>query len=140
MRFVVLLFGFFGVLFTAIAAIALLFHDGVLAEVHGQFKIPKETMDLYSDKPTNISPGNAALFFFLVTAYGLFGVLLAFFRCGKQGGALILISVILAAMVNPYMIPLLSVLGFTALLCFFVGPLPINPPKEKDEVEVEEDD
>ena len=130
MRFIVLFFGFFGVLLAAMGAMALLYIDPMLKSVDDQlleeanklkaeakvlreqgraaeadeklkqadnFKIPNE----FSLDPTGVSPGNAGLFYALVAFYGFLGVLLAFLRCGKQGGALMLISVLAAASLTP---------------------------------------
>jgi hypothetical protein len=136
MRFVVLLFGFFGVLLTAVGAIALLFWDLVL-----------ESGAPYYDKigelplaPTSVTSGNSAIFALIVTFYGLLGVILAFFRCGKQGGALIILSVLMAMLVNPYLTPFVALLGFTGLLALFVGPLPINAPAKKKVADEEFED
>lgn len=169
MRFVVLLFGFVGVLLTGAAAFALFFIDPLLTSVNDvmaaeapklraeakalqeqgkeaeaaekrkqadSLGVPKE----FSLDPTGVSPGNAAIFYAIVALYGLFGVLLAFLRCGKQGGTLILISVLMAAFINPYFTPFLAVLGLTALMAFLVGPLPINAPPPKKAAVADDDE
>jgi hypothetical protein len=135
MRFIVLLFGFFGVLLAALGGVALLFIDFALTWLA---EITAEAGKI-SLAPTDVSPGNAAIFYLLVSVYGLLGVLLAFVRCGKQGGALIVISVLAATLINPIFSPFLFLLGFTGLLCFFIGPLPINPPAKKPVAEDEEE-
>jgi hypothetical protein len=136
MRFIVLFLGFFGVLLTAVGAFALLEWDTVLVNLAPYVN----DIGQYPHDPTGPSTGNAALFTFLVTIYGLFGVILAFFRCGKQGGALILISVCMALLVNPYLLPFVALLGFTGLIALFVGPLPINAPANKKPAKKTDDD
>jgi hypothetical protein len=136
MRFIVLLFGLFGVLLTAAGAIALLEWDTVLVNLAPYVS----DIGQYPTDPTSVSTGNAALFAFVVTLYGLFGVVLAFFRCGKQGGALILVSLCMAVLVNPYLLPFVALLGFTGLIALFVGPLPINAPATKKPAKKTNDD
>lgn len=136
MRFVVLLFGFLGVLMTAVGAIAMFYWDLVLENVHEFYK-DVGTLPL---APTGPTSGNAAIFALIVTMYGLLGVILAFFRCGKQGGALIIISVLMAMLVNPYLTPFVALLGFTGLIALFVGPLPLNAPAKKKAADYDDDD
>jgi len=58
--------------------------------------------------------------------YGLFGTILGFLRCGKQGGVLLLVPVLFAAIMNPFSLAFTWLQAFAGLLSFFVSPLPIN--------------
>jgi len=138
MRFVVLLFGFLGVVMTAAGGLAIMLMDEFFTALRdNEIKVPV----LPYDNPTGVTTGNAGLFLFLAAFYGLIGVLMAFFRCGKQGGMLILIPVLATAFMNPFSLPFTALLLLTSLMCLFIGPLPINAPKKgKDDDEDEDDD
>jgi hypothetical protein len=81
---------------------------------------------------TNIWIPNAALVTLVAGVYGFLGSILTMFRCGKQGGMLLLIPVFGAAFMNPISLVVTWFQALVAFGCFFIGPLPINPPADKD--------
>lgn len=135
MRFVVLLFGFVGVLLTAGAGALFLFFQAVenMLKTDYDIVIP----EWVTGSPMGTSLGDAGLFCFIAAGYGLLGTLMAFFRRGKQGAMLMLIPVLGAGFMNPLSFMFTGLLVVTALGSFFVGPLPLNAPKD-DELETED--
>lgn len=89
---------------------------------------------------TGVTFPNAALVTLAAAAYGFLGSILTMFRCGKQGGALLLIPVLGAAFMNPISLVVTWFQLLVSLGCFFIGPLPINPPGEKETDDEAEDD
>ncbi len=137
MRFVVLLFGFIGVLLTTAAGGAFFFYLEAVGWLATQqhVEIPVNVMGYLrqTESLTKQPHLYAALFCFLAALFGLFGTILGFLRCGKQGGLLMLVPVLGAAMMDPFSLVLTSMQLITALMSFFVGPLPINAEPEDDE-------
>jgi hypothetical protein len=132
MRFVVLLFGFSGFLLTAAAGCFFAFYDYVHDDLRGlQITIPEEVF--WSPVLPLEKLPDAGLFLLIAAGYGLLGTLMAFFRRGKQGAMLMLIPIFGAAFMNPLSLAFTGLMFLTALASFFVGPLPLNPPKDDDD-------
>ena len=130
MRFVVLLFGFSGFLLTAAGGCLYAFYDQVHEELKGlEIKIPEEV--LWSPVLTPEKLPDAGLFLLIAAGYGLLGTFLAFFRRGKQGAMLMLIPILGAGFMNPLSFLFTGLSFLTALASCFVGPLPINAPKDE---------
>ncbi len=144
MRFVLCFFGLIACLLTATGGGAFIAWDAAAAFI--KENIPENILaELKIDvngttSLTGVSHANAGLVLLVAAAYGFLGSVLVLFRCGKQGGALMLISVIGAAFMDPYSLIFTALQAFVALLSFFIGPLPINPPKEKDDDDDDDDD
>jgi hypothetical protein len=144
MRFVVFLFGSFAALLTGALGVGFLLWDTVLAWLIEN--LPPDALlqagitENSTTTMTGISYANAGVVTIVAAAYGFLGSIFALFRCGKQGGSLMLIPVLGAAFINPVSLVITSFQAFVALLSFFVGPLPINPPKPKAKAEDEDDD
>jgi hypothetical protein len=130
MRFVVLLFGFVGILMTGALGVLLVSFD-LLMEFSRDHT--GGALDFFRDSLFEVPHNDTALVLFLAAAFGAFGTLLAFLRCGKQGGVLLLVPVLCAAAMNPYTLAFTWMQGFAGLLSFFVKPLPLNAPKEDDD-------
>jgi hypothetical protein len=128
MRFVVLLFGFFGTLLMAILGCAFLSTEQVRTLLSDN-KI--DYADFLFDLDAN--PAITGAFLLLGAVFGLFGTILGFARCGWQGSVLMLVPIACTALMNPAALVFTGLLAFTALLCFFVFPLPIAVPSEAAE-------
>ena len=126
MRFAVLLFGFVGVIMTGTLGVMLTSFE-LLMEYGG------ESLEFLRDSPLGVPHNDTALILFITAAYGAFGTLLGFLRCGKQGGVLLLVTVLFAAVMNPYTLAFTWMQAFAGLLSFFVKPLPLHAPKEDDD-------
>lgn len=137
MRFAVLLLGFVGVLLTTAAAGAFFFYGMTVDMVKENVPLPGELLTALTqtESLTNQPHLFTALFCGIAALYGLLGTLLAFLRCGRQGGLLMLVPVLGAAIMNPFTLVLTNVQLFTAFLALFIGPLPIN-----DDLGLDEDD
>lgn len=134
MRFVLCFLGLIASSLTAGLGVAFLLWDSVRPEV------PDDLLRfLYIGETslTGVSFANAGLVTLVAGAYGFFGSILTLFRCGKQGGSLLVISVLGAAFMNPISLAVTWLQLLVGLCCFFIGPLPINPPAAKD---ADEDD
>jgi hypothetical protein len=132
MRFVVLLFGFAGFLLAAAAGCFYAFYDYVDNDLRVyDIKIPEEVFWAPVLTPDKLP--NAGLFLLIAAGYGLLGTLMAFLRRGKQGALLILIPIFGAAFMSPLSLVFTGLLFLTALASLFIGPLPLNPPKEDDD-------
>jgi hypothetical protein len=125
MRVLVLLLGFVGVLATAAGGVGLILFTLVedLAKMAG---ITADSLEFLHTSVTGIPHNDTAAILFLSAIYGLFGTLLGFLRCGKQGGVLLFVPVVFAAVMNPYTLAFTWLQAFAGWLSFFVSPLPIN--------------
>lgn len=145
MRFVLAFFGLVASSLTAAVGVGFLYWNDFLVWALAEPDLA-ELLKLLSINEnsvtslTNISYGNAALVTLVAAGYGFFGSILTMFRCGKQGGALLLITVLGAAFMNPISLVVTWFQAFVALGCLFIGPLPINPPAEKGTDDEEEED
>jgi hypothetical protein len=148
MRFVVLLFGFLGVVLTGIIGAGFIFFDPEFLPFIRDNQIDKQAKDLagidliefVSASPMGTSHGDTGLFLCIAAVYGLLGTLMSFCRYGWQGALLMLIPVICTSIMNPYTAAFTGLLAFAGLLSFLVFPLPINAPKAKDDSDQDEDD
>lgn len=127
MRFVVLLFGFVGIVMTGALGVGLVAFDMVddLSK-----KYAEGSLDFLRTSLTGIPHNDTAVILFLTALYGLVGTVLGFLRCGKQGGVLLLVPVLFAAVMNPYTLAFTWLQAIAGLLCFFVSPLPIDAKAE----------
>lgn len=129
MRFVVLLFGFIGILLTAAGGTLFAFLQASLdLLMEWKIEVPAWVYESYSGAEAR----EVGLFLWIAAGYGFLGTLLAFLRCGKQGGALMLIPVLGAGLMNPVSLLFSGLQFLVALASFFVGPLPLNPPQEDE--------
>ena len=134
MRFVVLLFGFFGTLLMAALGCMFLSTDQVRTRLaENNIHYADFLFDLDSNPGPN--PGITGAFLLLGAVLGLFGTILGFARCGWQGSVLMLVPVACTALMNPASLAFTGLLAFTALLGFFVFPLPITSPSADEEDE-----
>ena len=81
---------------------------------------------------TGIQHNDTALILFITAGYGLLGTIFGFLRYGKQGGVLLLVPVLFAAVINPFTLAFTWMQAFAGLISFFVSPLPLNAPKDDD--------
>jgi hypothetical protein len=142
MRFVVCFLGLIASSLTAAIGAGFILWDaflGFLIEVLGQDTLQSAGADA-TVSLTGISHPNAALVILLAAAYGFLGSFFVLFRCGKQGGALLLVPALFAAFVNPFSLAVTWFAILVGLLAMFVGPLPLNPPQEQDGDEDEEEE
>ena len=130
MRFVVLLFGFVGILMTGALGVMLVAFE-LLLELSKEYT--GGSLDFLRDSPTAIAHNDTALVLFLAAAYGMLGTIFGFLRCGKQGGVLLLVPVLFAAVMNPYTLAFTWMQAFAGLLSFFVSPLSLNAPAKDDD-------
>jgi hypothetical protein len=144
MRFVLCFFGLVASVLTLGLGVGFLLWDQWLAWALDN--LPAELLKALSvnenstSSLTNVSYPNAALVTLAAGVYGLLGSILTMFRCGKQGGSLLLVPVLGAAFMNPISLVVTWFQAIVALGCFFVGPLPINPPAHKDADDEEEEE
>ena len=143
MRFLVLLFGLFGITLTALAGgIMIFFNDAALGinpflKDFLQFEIPGWAYEPITGPPH----ANAGILLLLAAFYGFLGVVLSgIMRCGWQGALLLILPVILTSLMNPLTAPFTSLQLFTGLLSFLVFPLPINAPTADSDEDDSEDD
>ncbi len=138
MRFVVFILGSLASLLTLAAGGAFLLWDSFLSfAVKNFFSVtidPAATVSM-----TGVTHANTGIFVALAGCYGLLGAWFALFRRGKQGAFLMLVPVLLAGALNPWLLTVTAWQGFAGLLSLAVGPLPIHPPA-KDEEDEEEDE
>ena len=134
MRFVVLIFGFFGSLLTAAlgAAYFSLSDALVLLNEHEINKLPGLDQILAPLYNLSVSPGVTGLFVLVAAAFGLLGTIFSFLRCGWQGALLMLVPVAGAAvMTPPELLKITLVFSglqiFAGLLSFLVFRKPIAP-------------
>ena len=129
MRFLVLLIGFVGILLTGAFGICLLFLNAV-GDFFKGMGISDQSLEFLQLSLTGFPHNDTAVVLFLTALYGLFGTLLGFLRCGKQGGVLLLVPPLFAAWLNPLALAVMWVQMFAGLLSMFVSPLPINAPSK----------
>src|SRR5713226_5577835 len=99
MRFVVLLLGFIGILLTAAGGVLFVYFQPVLDMLKTDWDF--ERPEIKTILTWSVDARVAGLFLWIAAGYGLLGVLMAFLRRGKQGGALMLIPVLGAGLLNP---------------------------------------
>jgi hypothetical protein len=142
MRFVLCFFGLIASTFTAGLGVFFLFSDDMVAWAiksgFGQILEAGGINENSTTSLTNVSFPNAALVTLAAAAYGFLGSILTMFRCGKQGGSLLLIPVLGAAFMNPISLVVTWFQALIALGCFFIGPLPINLSADNDSDDEEE--
>ena len=131
MRFVVLLFGFVGILLTAAGGVLFAYVQATLDMLKTDMNV--DVPAWVYDFPSGIEPRDVGLFLWIAAGYGLLGTLLAFLRCGKQGGTLLLIPALGAGLMNPVSFVFTGLQVLAAFGSFFLGPLPLNAPKEDAE-------
>jgi hypothetical protein len=136
MRFVVLLLGIVAVILTG--SMGVLFITNNVREIVAQ--VPDGLRDLVREltsSPLDTPHVDTGVFLLLSAGYGLLGVLLAFARCGRQGGLMLLVPVLTTALMNPFSFIFTGLQAFVGVLAFFVFPLPLAPPKSSEEDEDE---
>lgn len=139
MRFVVFLLGIPAVCITCM--VGYFFFEGSFTinvraycpEPLDEFVLPLTAM------PADTAPGDLGIFLLLAGAYGLIGVLLAFWRCGWQGAFLMIVPLLTTSVLNPSVLVFTGLQLFVGLLAFFVFRLPIesdddDEPKAKPKV------
>jgi hypothetical protein len=133
MRFIVLLFGFMGCVLTAVVGVAYFWAPEVREIVRG-FKIQElDSVLVFIFDPQDKNSLQTGLFMLIAAVFGLLGTLLAFLRCGWQGSLLMFVPLVGPALISPVTLVGTSLQGFTALISMFVGPLPIETPKDDDD-------
>jgi hypothetical protein len=145
MRFVVSFFGIVASAMTMAAGIILICLNEALSWALGDPEVAKLLQMLNIDEGssvsmTNVSHANAGLVVVVAALYGFLGSFLVLFRSGKQGGMLLLLTALGAALVNPLTLIFTWFAILVSFMCFFIGPLPINPPADKDADEEEEEE
>lgn len=136
MRFVLCFFGLIASALTAALGVGFFLWNEALPTL--QENLPADVLDAIglnasaARSMTNVSYPNAGLVTLVAAAYGFLGALLTMFRCGRQGGVLMLFAVLGAAAVNPISLVVTWFQGLIGLCCLFIGPLPLNPPAEKN--------
>ena len=125
MRFVVLFFGFIATLVTA--AVGAMFFVG--------FATAQKWLDEHRINVFNLLLNSqdedfsrTGIFLLIGAVYCLVGTLFAFFRCGWQGGLLMMVSAAGPAVLNPITLLATGPQIFTAILSCFVRPLPVMVP------------
>ena len=133
MRFVVLLFGFAGILLTAVGAVFFMF-----LKVVGEMA----TQDWNVELPPLFGDANAeaGVFLGIASLYGFLGTMMAFFRRGKQGALLMIVPTIGAAILLPVSLLFTGLQTFAGLLAIFVGPLPLEPAPSADQADDDDND
>jgi hypothetical protein len=128
MRFVVLLFGFLATIVTATLGTMYSFqrpaqdwlnNNGITA-LNIFFSTAERSLPL------------TGLFLLIAAGFCFVGTLLAFFRCGWQGGVLMIVSVVGPALLSPMTLLATGPQLFAALLACFVRPVPIVPVPQED--------
>ncbi len=137
MRFVVLFFGFFGVLMTGFMGGMFLMAKEFLDLLHAN---QIEFLDFFANSPTGVPHPDTGMFLMGAAMYGLLGVVLAFVRCGRQGALMLLLPVLVAGLMNPFSLAFTGLQAFAALLSFFVFPLPLEESSDTDEDDEEEEE
>jgi hypothetical protein len=132
MRFVVLLFGFFAAVLTALAGVFLCMFNQAMIWVNEQdwLKGLLEIANPNTLLSLDSNPGVTALFLWIAAGFGLLGTILGFRRCGWQGALLMLVPVAGPALMNPWTLVFTGFQLFVAFLSFFVRPLPIVPQED----------
>jgi uncharacterized membrane protein len=128
MRFVVLFFGLLATFVTATLGTLYFFeraahdwlHDNKITELDIFFSTTEKSLPL------------AGLFLLIAAGFCFLGTLLAFFRCGWQGGVLMIVSVVGPALLAPMTLLATGPQLFAALLACFVRPLPIVSVPQED--------
>jgi hypothetical protein len=124
MRFLVLLLGLLG------SGLAGAFGYLVLSPGSGQELLRGYVPGMSA--PSDIfMAANAGYFLLIGAILGIFGSILAFFRCGPQGGVLMLVSLTGPAICLPQSLFGTALLGISGILSFFVRPLPLPPPVDE---------
>ncbi|MSQ95596.1 MAG: hypothetical protein EXR98_13695 [Gemmataceae bacterium] len=131
MRFVVLFFGFIGCLLTGAAGCILVFLEVMRPIMQREYDIILP--DELGTNLTGMSLVDAGLFLWIAAAYGFLGTLMGFMCRGKQAGVLMLLPALGAGLMNPYTLVFTSLQCLTGFAAFFVSPLTITPPEQKDE-------
>jgi hypothetical protein len=127
MRFVVLLFGFFGFLLTA--SLGIFFLAEMIRTILPENQL--EQVDFLFSLDSNAAV--TGVFLLLAAGFGLLGTLLGFLRCGWQGGVLMIVPIACCAFMNPWSLIFSGLQGVTGLLSCFVSPLPIAAPQAEEE-------
>lgn len=128
MRFVVLLLGIIGVVMTG--AVAWFFIENSLGQILDAYAPDgqKELALSLTISPLDTPHVDTGMFMLIAAGYGLFGVMLAFGRCGWQGGLLMIVPALTVAIMNPCTLAFSGLQVFAGLLAFFVFPLPLALP------------
>jgi hypothetical protein len=132
MRFVVLLLGFVAVLLSG--SMGVLFITNNVRELVSQ--VPeglREPVRELTSSPLDTPHVDTGVFLLLSAGYGLLGVLLAFARCGRQGGLMLLVPVVATALMNPFSLIFTGLQAFVGVLAFFIFPLPLAPALRDDD-------
>jgi len=144
MRFLVCLLGLLASSLMAGVGVFFMLGDVSLAwcfeQGHGDLLREIYITESSTESLTNISFANGALVILVAAAYGFLASLFILFRCGKQAAALLIVTALGAGLVQP--VSLIAGLPaiFVGFLALFVGPLPLNPPQEKDADDDEEEE
>jgi hypothetical protein len=128
MRFVVLLFGLLATLVTAAFGTMYLFSIPAQQWLHDN---DIHLLDIFFSA-VDRNRSLAGLFLCIAAGFCLLGSFLAFFRCGWQGGVLMIVTVVGPAILSPMTLIATAPQLFTALLACFVRPLPIVPVPQQD--------
>jgi hypothetical protein len=149
MRFIVFFLGFIGCVLTASLGLMIFCQVPIRKDVETELKQRYDEKKADEKKQLDEQLKNVDLvfnmfdkdylptgFFMLLSALiGFLGALLAFFRCGWQGAALLFVPLLGPAVLNPTTLGGTALQSFAALLCIlFIRPLPIpTEKKDKDE-------
>ena len=141
MRFVVLLFGFVGVLMTGFMGIMMFFASEFVALLRSLNNAHVDTaVDFFVEHTQQIKYEDTGIFLAVAALYGLLGTILAFGRYGWQGALMLLLPVLFTGLMNPFSLAFSSVQALAALLSFFVFPVPLEASSEADEEADDEED
>ena len=140
MRFVVCFFGLIACTLTVVGGGILIGWDSMLGFMRENFPPEWKVDELPTTSMTGVTHANAGLFVAVAGLYGLLGSLLVAFRCGRQGGSLMIIPVLFAALLNPYALVFMVLQMLIGFLALFFGPLPIEAPKDEAEDDEDEDE
>ena len=141
MRFVVLFFGFLGVLMTGFMGVMFFSMREFVDLLRGQGNEHLIWLaEFIVTFPSSAPFEDTGIFLLLAAVYGLLGTILAFARCGWQGALMMLLPVLFTGLMNPISLGFSGMQAFAALLSFFVFPLPLEPEESKAKADDEEDE
>lgn len=140
MRFAVCFFGLIACTLTLLVGGALIAWDTFLNFAIEHAPPDAKISEWPTTSMTGVSNANAGLFIALAALYGYLGSLLTAFRCGRQGGSLMIIPVLAASAMNPYALPFMGLQLLIGLVALFFGPLPIETPTDDEEEEGDDDE
>lgn len=140
MRFVVFLLGIIAIIATAF--IGYFYIEGSLEGILLAY-VPQdyhETVLTVTTSPLGVPDVDTGMFMLIASGYGLFGVVLAFGRCGWQGALLLILPALTTAIMNPFTLAFTGLQISVGLLAFFVFPLPLPAEKPRNAASREDDE